>query len=80
MKKVKQLINGLLFYFDLSFFIGYEEREYINKLWSDIDTTEEIGGPYYLSDEKALSWFEKMVDPTDGRIFIVLYLIKLMNQ
>jgi len=50
----------------------YEEIEYINKLWSDLDTTGEIGGPYYLSEEKALSWFQKMVEPTDGKNFYCL--------
>lgn len=50
----------------------YEEIAYINKLWSDKDTTSEIGGPYYLSEEKALSWFHKMVEPTDGKNFYCL--------
>ncbi len=50
----------------------YEEIAYINKLWSDIDTTAEIGGPYFLSEEKALPWFRKMVEPTDGKNFYCL--------
>ena len=50
----------------------HNEITYINQLWSDIETTGEIGGPYYLSKEKAEKWYPKMVNPTDGRNFYCL--------
>ncbi|MGI1690400.1 GNAT family N-acetyltransferase [Thermoanaerobacter uzonensis] len=50
----------------------YEETAYINKLWSDVDTTGEVGGPFFLPEEKVSSWFQKMVDPTDGHNFYCL--------
>lgn len=50
----------------------YEEIDYINKLWSDINTTGEIGGPFYLSNEKAEVWFPKMVNPIDKKNYYCL--------
>lgn len=50
----------------------YDEVHYINKLWSDINTTGEIGGPFYLSEEKARIWFPKMVNPTDKKNYYCL--------
>ncbi|MGB9801328.1 MAG: GNAT family N-acetyltransferase [Arcobacter sp.] len=50
----------------------YEEIAYISKLWSDVDTTGEVGGPFFLPEDKVSSWFQKMVHPTDGRNFYCL--------
>lgn len=50
----------------------YEEISYINRLWSDEETTGELGGPFSLTAEKAKTWYPKMVNPTDGKNFYCL--------
>ncbi|OEF99001.1 hypothetical protein BHF71_09945 [Vulcanibacillus modesticaldus] len=50
----------------------YDGISYINKLWSDEETTSELGGPFSLTEEKAKTWYPKMVNPTDGKNFYCL--------
>ncbi|MEG2289022.1 MAG: GNAT family N-acetyltransferase [Clostridium sp.] len=42
----------------------YEELDYVEKLWGDVKTTGEIGGPFKLKDRDG--FFERMVSPGDG--------------
>ena len=40
-----------------------QDLEFIRKLWSDPRTMEAVGGPVQLTDDLAIQWFERMVDP-----------------
>ncbi len=39
----------------------FEELDYVETLWSDIDTTKDLGGPFQLRDREA--FYKKMVFP-----------------
>lgn len=42
---------------------GRQDLEYIRSLWADPDTMGDVGGPVMLDDDRALRWFQRMVDP-----------------
>lgn len=42
---------------------GRQDLEYIRSLWADPDTMGDVGGPVVLDDDRALRWFQRMVDP-----------------
>ena len=41
----------------------WDDMEYIRWLWGDEETMEPVGGPIQLTDEQALEWFQRVVDP-----------------
>lgn len=49
-----------------------EELNYIAELWSDCETMADVGGAVPLPIEKRKAWYERMVNPTDGKNFYCL--------
>lgn len=41
----------------------WDDMAYVRWLWSDPETMHPVGGPVDLTDERAESWFRRMVDP-----------------
>lgn len=41
----------------------FEDMDFIQQLWADPETMAPVGGPVYLSNDEALEWFARMVDP-----------------
>lgn len=50
----------------------FEELNYVAELWSDSETMTDVGGVVPFSVEKRKAWYEKMVNPTDGKNFYCL--------
>lgn len=50
----------------------FEELAFVTKLWGDYETMKDIGGPIAFERERWSSWYEKMVDPGDGKNFYCL--------
>lgn len=50
----------------------FEELEYIQKLWNDRDTMEDIGGVFKFPKEKWQLFYQKMIYPSDGKNFYCL--------
>lgn len=42
---------------------SWDDMEYIRWLWGDEETMEPVGGPIQLTDDQALDWFQRIVDP-----------------
>jgi RimJ/RimL family protein N-acetyltransferase len=40
-----------------------DDLEFIQWLWSDLDTMDPVGGPILLNDYEARNWFSKMISP-----------------
>ena len=45
----------------------YEEMTEVAKLWADTKTMKEVGGAIVFSEERWNDWYQRMVEPTDGR-------------
>jgi RimJ/RimL family protein N-acetyltransferase len=51
------------------------DMAFVRWLWSDAETMRAVGGPVDLSEDQALRWYERVVDPgrgTDGYCLIRL--------
>jgi RimJ/RimL family protein N-acetyltransferase len=40
-----------------------QDMQFIRQLWSDPETMAPVGGPIHLSEQEALDWFVRMIDP-----------------
>lgn len=50
----------------------FEELEFVARLWADADTMKDVGGPIAFERERWEAWYERMVEPGDGRNFYCL--------
>jgi RimJ/RimL family protein N-acetyltransferase len=41
----------------------WQDMHYIRWLWGDEETMQHVGGPVQLTDEQALEWFQRVIDP-----------------
>ena len=41
----------------------WQDMQYIRWLWGNEETMQPVGGPVHLTDEQALEWFQRLVDP-----------------
>ncbi len=41
----------------------WNDIKFIQWLWSDPETMKPVGGPIILDDQKAKTWFERMIEP-----------------
>lgn len=44
----------------------YNEMPEIAKLWADVETMKEVGGPIVFPKKRWEDWYQRMVEPTDG--------------
>jgi RimJ/RimL family protein N-acetyltransferase len=51
---------------------SFEELKFVAALWADFDTMKEVGGPIVFERERWEAWYERMVEPGDGRNFYCL--------
>jgi RimJ/RimL family protein N-acetyltransferase len=45
----------------------WQDMDTIRKLWSDEETMRPVGGPVHLTDDQALEWFQRVIDPGGQR-------------
>ncbi len=48
---------------------SFEELEYTKKLWSDYESMKDVGGTFDLNERKRITFYKKMINPTDGKNF-----------
>ncbi len=49
-----------------------DEFKYIAELWADYETMKDVGGNIVFEQSRWNSWYEKMIEPGDGKNFYCL--------
>jgi hypothetical protein len=51
---------------------AFHELDFVQWLWADHETMQDVGGPVALEDHRKAAWYEKVVQPAGGRHFYCL--------